>query len=83
MKSKRCYKERENLLMGLHDKGPFPEEIMDILDDFKKSKMPTWAKLRAVLIKIAKSEFGMKPYLPLLKLRENMGKFWSNLQKRS
>ena len=43
--------------------------------------MPTSANLRALLIKIAKSEFVTKPYLPLLKLREGMGEFWSNLQK--
>lgn len=75
-------KERETLLTGLRGKGPFPvEETIDILDDFKESEMPTSANLRALLIKIAKSEFVTKPYLPLLKLREGMGEFWSNLQK--
>ena len=75
-------KERETLLTGLHGSGSFPvEEIMDILDDFKESTMPTSANLRTLLIKIAKSEFVTKPYLPLLKLREGMGEFWSKLRE--
>lgn len=75
-------KERDTLRNGLNGVGPFPlEEIMDILDDFKETTLPTPANFRSLLIKVATAEFITKPYLPLLKLREGMGEFWDDIRK--
>ena len=75
-------KERDSVLSGLNGTGRFPlEEILDILDDFKESTMPTPENFRSLLIKVAKSELVTKPYLPLLKLREGMGEFWNGLRR--
>ena len=75
-------KERDSVLSGLNGTGRFPlEEILDILDDFKESTMPTPENFRSLLIKVAKSELVTKPYLPLLKLREGMGESWNGLRR--
>ena len=75
-------KERETMLLGLNGTKPFPlEEIVDILDDFKETTMPSSANLRELLLKVATAEFVTKPFLPLLKLREGMGDFWNGTTK--
>ena len=75
-------KEREKMFLHLDGTKPFPlEEIIDIVEDFKETTMPSPAKLWELLLKVATTEFTNKPFLPLLELRGGMGDFRNGTTK--
>lgn len=58
------------------------DEVLDVLDEYQKRNRPTSAAdVKATLVKIGKAEFITKLFLPLLKIREGMGKFWDSVTK--
>lgn len=57
------------------------DEVFDILDEYQERTRPTSTNLKATLVKIGKAEFVTKLFLPLLKIREGMGKFWDSVTK--
>lgn len=57
------------------------DEVFDILDEYQERTCPTSTNLKATLVKIGKAEFVTKLFLPLLKIREGMGKFWDSVTK--
>lgn len=57
------------------------DEVLDILDEYQERTRPTSTNLKATLVKIGKAEFVTKLFLPLVKIREGMGKFWDSVTK--
>ena len=57
------------------------DEVLDILDEYQERTHPTSTNLKATLVKIGKAEFVTKLFLPHLKIREGMGKFWDSITK--
>lgn len=57
------------------------DEVLDIFHEYQERTPLTSSNLKATLVKIGKAEFVTKLFLPLLKIREGMGKFWDSVTK--